>query len=45
MLHQAQIAKGLALADILKAMFERLAEVSIPNDMRIFLTKHLADIE
>lgn len=37
--------KGLALADLVGAFFERLAEISIPDDMRIFLTKHLADIE
>lgn len=40
-----QVAKGLALSDILRAMFERLSDVELPNPMRIFLTKHLADIE
>lgn len=37
--------KGLALADLVGAFFERLAEINVPDDMRIFLTKHLADIE
>lgn len=45
MIKQLQITKGLALNDILKAVFDQLAEIDIPDKMRIFITKHLADIE
>lgn len=44
-LHQIQVAKGLSLMDIVQAMFDRLAQISIPNEMRMFMTKQLASIE
>jgi len=44
-IRQIQVARGLALADIIGALFDRLAELELDQSMRIFLTKHLADIE
>lgn len=44
-IRQLQISKGLALMDLLRAMFDRCAEIQLPDDMRIFLTRHLADVE
>lgn len=44
-INQLKLSRGLALVDILLAMFDRVAEISIPDDMRIFLTRQLAEIE
>ena len=42
---QLQREKGIAIADIIKSVFDRLADVQVPNRLRIFVTKHLAEIE
>lgn len=44
-IRQLQIARGIALIDITRALFDRLAEIQLNQSMRIFLTKHMADIE
>ncbi len=40
-----QVERGLATVDIVTAMADRLATIEVPNEMRIVITKHLADIE
>jgi replication factor C subunit 3/5 len=45
LLRQLQLGKGLALVDIVQAMFDRLGQISIPDEMRLFVIKQLAEIE
>ncbi|PJF17916.1 hypothetical protein PSACC_02206 [Paramicrosporidium saccamoebae] len=45
LLRQLQLSKGLALVDIVQAMFDRLSQIAIPDEMRLFATKQLAEIE
>lgn len=45
LIRQQQLSRGLALMDLLRAMFDRCAEIQLPDTMRIFLTRHLADVE
>ena len=45
MIKDIQIEKALALVDIIRAMFEQLALIEVPDSMRLVITKHLADIE
>lgn len=45
LVRQLQVARGLATVDIVRAMFERLAGVQTGGEMRIALTRLLADIE
>lgn len=45
LVRQLQVARGLATVDLVRAMFERLAGVQVTEEMRISLTRLLADIE
>jgi hypothetical protein len=44
-MRQMQVERGLALADIVRAIFDRMCKVEMAEPVRIFLTKHLADVE
>lgn len=37
--------RGLSAVDLVRSLFDRMAHVKLSENVRIFLTKHLADIE
>lgn len=45
LINQLRRDRGMATMDLVRSLFDRMAKVKLPENIRIYLTKYLADIE